>query len=135
MLDSFDFDSILFPFNWVMWHQGNFGPSVLARAREKETGLLAIKALAKRKLREGEEKRWPKCAYAPIESRSEASLALRFTLSRPITAAVSPAHAELLWWACDVADDFEVLSPEEEELLATSSKGLDPFLTGGRTKS
>jgi len=128
LLDSFDFDSILFPFNWVMWHQGNFGPSVLARAREKETGLLAIKALAKRKLREGEEKRWPKCGYAPIESRSEASLALRFTLSRPITAAVSPAHAELLWLACDVADDFEVLSPEEEELLATSSKCLDLYI-------
>lgn len=129
LLDDFDFDSVLFPFNWVSWHQGNFGPAVLVKAQEKGTGILAVKALAKRRLREDEKTKWPKCWYAPVDNREEASLALRFVLSRPITAAVSPSHAGLLWWACDAADHFEPLSEEEETLLAKLSEGLEPIFT------
>jgi len=35
---------------------------------------------------------------------AEAKVALAFTLSQPVTAAVSPSHAELLWLACDALD-------------------------------
>jgi len=127
LLDRFEFDSVLFPFNWVCWHQGRFGPRVLERAREKGVGILALKALAKRKWREGEERKWPKCWYAPVDTFEEASLALRFTLSKPITAAVSPSHVELLWWACDIADQLTPLSDEEADEVARRSEGLDPI--------
>lgn len=127
LLDRFEFDSVLFPFNWVCWHQGRFGPRVLERAREKGVGILALKALAKRKWREGEERKWPKCWYAPVDTFEEASLALRFTLSKPITAAVSPSHVELLWWACDIADQLTPLSDEEADEVAKRSEGLDPI--------
>jgi len=127
LMDSFEFDTILFPFNWVCWHQGKFGPRVLARAPEKDLGILALKALAKQKLEKNESRPWPKCWYVPVETFEEASLALRFTLSQPITAAVSPGHAELLWWACDVADQFEPLSAEEAGQVAKRSAGLTPL--------
>lgn len=127
LMERFPFDSILFPFNWVCWHQGCFGPRVLQKAHKLGIGILALKALAKRKLREGEQKRWPKCWYAPVDSPEEAELALRFTLSRPITAATSPSHAELLWWACDAADRFRPLSQEEEAQVAKLSEGLEPI--------
>lgn len=127
LLDRFEFDSVLFPFNWVCWHQGHFGPRVLEKAQTKGVGLLALKALAKRKWKEGEERKWPKCWYAPVEDSDEASFALRFVLSKPITAAVSPSHAELLWWECDAADHFESLSEEEVARVATLSEGLDPI--------
>jgi aryl-alcohol dehydrogenase-like predicted oxidoreductase len=127
LLGRFPFDTILFPFNWVCWHQGGFGPRVLHRAQELGVGALALKSLAKRKLRDGEQKRWPKCWYAPVETGEEAAWALRFTLSRPITAAMSPGHAELLWWACDAADRFQPLSPEEETYVARLSEGLEPI--------
>ncbi len=127
LLDRFEFDSVLFPFNWVCWHQGRFGPRVLERAWEKGVGILALKALAKRKWREGEERKWPKCWYAPVDTFEEASLALRFTLSKPITAAVSPSHVELLWWACDIADQLTPLSDEEADEVAKRSEGLDPI--------
>lgn len=127
MMDRFDFDSILFPFNWVCWHQGGFGPTTLQKAQEKGVGVLALKALAKRQWEEGEERTWPKCWYAPADTPEEAALGLRFTLSRPITAAVSPSHAELLWWACDAAEDLRPLSEEEEADLAHRSQGLKPI--------
>jgi predicted aldo/keto reductase-like oxidoreductase len=127
LMDRFPFDTILFPVNWVCWHQGNFGPRVLERALEKGLGILAIKSLARRKLREGEERLWSMCWYYPVETAEEASLALRFTLSRPLTAAVSPGHEELLWWACDAADRFEPLSAAEEAEVARRSAEFEPL--------
>lgn len=127
LLDRFDFDSVLFPFNWMCWYQADFGPRTLTRAEEKGVASLALKALAKRPWREGEERRWPRCWYSPVDDFEEASLALRFTLSKPITAAVSPSHAELLWWACDIADDLTALSDEEAGLLAQRSLGVKPI--------
>ena len=127
LLDRFNFDSVLFPFNWVCWHQSNFGPRVLEKAKGKGVTILALKSLAKRKWKEDEERRWPKCWYAPVDSPEEASLALRFTLSLPVTAAVCPSHAELLWWACDAAEEFTPISKEETALLAKRSEGLDPI--------
>ena len=127
LLDRFAFDSILFPFNWVCWHQGKFGPRVLEKAQEKGVGILALKALARRKWKENEDRAWAKCWYAPVEDFEEASLALRFTLSKPIAAAVSPGHVELFEWACDTADRFTPLTEKEEGLLAERSQGLDPI--------
>ncbi len=125
LMERFPFDSVLFPFNWVLWHQASFGPAVVAKAQEKGVGRLALKALAKRPWREDEERRWPKCWYSPVDTCEEAELALRFTLSQPITAAVSPGHAELLWWACDAAERLKPLSAGEAALVAKRSAGLD----------
>ena len=127
LLDRFSFDSILFPFNWVCWHQGGFGPRALQAAQRQGIGILALKALARRPWQEGEALPWPKCWYAPVNTFEEAELALRFTLSRPVTAAVCPSHAELLWWACDIADRFQPLTADEEALVAQQSVGLKPI--------
>jgi len=53
LMQGFDFDTILFPVNYTTWYAGNFGPQVLARAREKKMGILAIKAMGYRTWREG----------------------------------------------------------------------------------
>jgi aryl-alcohol dehydrogenase-like predicted oxidoreductase len=127
LMDRFAFDTILFPFNWVCWNEGKFGPSVLAKAREKGLGILALKTMAKRRWKEGEERRWNKTWYSPVDTHEEAEWAVRFTFSRPITAGPSPGHAELLWWMCDAAEKFEPLSDEQEAELARRAKGLEPI--------
>ena len=122
LMDRYDFDSILFPFNWVCWLKDGFGPKVLKRAKEKNMGILALKAIAKRTWFKDEEKEWHKCWYAPVDNYDEASLALRFILSKPIIAALSPSHAELLWWACDVADKFTPITDKETKILKERAK-------------
>ncbi len=47
MMDRFDFDTILFPVNYVTWNAGNFGPQVLEKAHQKNMGILALKSMAK----------------------------------------------------------------------------------------
>jgi len=125
LMSAFDFDTILAPFNWVCWLEGGFGSKMLAEATKRDMGILALKMLAKRKWQEGEERRWSKAWYSPVDTYQEARLAVRFTLSQPITAAVSPGHPELLWWACDAAEEFQPLTPEEEATLKQWAAGLE----------
>jgi aryl-alcohol dehydrogenase-like predicted oxidoreductase len=133
-LDRFHFDTLLFPTNFVLFSQANFGPQVLARARQKGMGILALKAMAKTK--------WPasmkenqrpnsKCWYQPCAVPEEASLALRWTLSQPITAAVPPGDEQLFRLAMDVAQRFEPLPEEEQKALVARAAGVEPLFRLG----
>lgn len=125
LMDRFLFDSVLFPFNWACWLKAGFGERVLHKAEKKGMARLALKTLAKRRLAEGEERPWPKCWYKPVDSYEEAVQAMRFTLTKPVTAAVSPGQAELLWWMCDAAGHLRPLSTHEQEALAEEAAALD----------
>ena len=134
LVGQFDFDSILFPFNWVNWIQGGFGPKVVKLAEEKGLSLLALKTLAKRKWLEDEERTWDKTWYRPVDSYEEAKLAVRFTLSLPITAAVTPGQIELLRWACDAADELAPINDSEKAQLEDWSAGLDPIFSHAESR-
>jgi predicted aldo/keto reductase-like oxidoreductase len=125
MMDIYDFTSILFPFNWAIWFKDNFGPAVLKAAKEKGIGILALKAMAKGIWQKDDRGNWNKCWYEPHDNFEEASLALRFALSLPVTSAVSPSNAGLLWLACDIADSFKAISPDEKELLKKRAQSID----------
>jgi predicted aldo/keto reductase-like oxidoreductase len=129
LMEHYPFDTILFPFNWTCWHKGNFGPRVLAKAHELGMGILALKSMAKRAWKEGEVRKWSKTWYSPVDTFEEANLAVRFTLSQPITAAVSPGHVEFLWWACDIADTFTPLTTDEDAQLEAWSQNLEPIFS------
>jgi len=87
MMEMFDFDAILYPINCVCWENGNFGPQVFNTAREKDMGVLAIKAVASNRVSR-EEKPYPNMWYKPFERDAEIAKALQYTLSKDITATV-----------------------------------------------
>ena len=127
LMERYDFDSILFPINWACWYKNGFGVRVLEKAKNKGMGILAIKALAKRRRDKAEPNPMPKCWYAPVDTQEEASLALRFTLSQPVTAAVSSGEEILLWWACDAADDLGPLNRDDVERLQKAADEVAPI--------
>lgn len=127
LLEYFRFDSILFPINWTEYLQAGFGPQVVARAVEKRTARLALKALAHGKFPEGREKVYKKCWYEPIADPELASMALRFSLSQPITAALPPGEAELFRMALEIAEKFTPITEEEIEELRRRSAEATPF--------
>jgi aryl-alcohol dehydrogenase-like predicted oxidoreductase len=123
LMDGFDFDTILFPVNFATWHAGNFGPQVLARAKEKNMGILALKAMAKGPWPQGADKsKYPKCWYEPLSEKDDALMGLRFTLSHPVTAAIPPGEAELFKMALSFSDRLHPL--DEAEIKAIKEKGL-----------
>jgi aryl-alcohol dehydrogenase-like predicted oxidoreductase len=128
MLERFDFDSILFPVNFVCWYKGNFGPQVLQKAKEKNVSRLGLKALALGPWPRGAERRYSKCWYQPIEDRELAELAERFALSEDVTAILPPGELPLFKMALEIARDFSELTPDERAALVEKAKKLKPLL-------
>jgi predicted aldo/keto reductase-like oxidoreductase len=126
-LEKFDFDTVLFPFNFVCWHQGNFGPQVYAKAKERNLGILALKSMALTRLKEGEPKVFPNVWYKPIMDDHTLALALRYTLSKDITAAVPPGEAALFWKAVEIAQKFTPLTEPENEKLLSLARETEPL--------
>ena len=117
LLEAFPFDSMLLPLNTACWHVGGFGPAVVEKAVEKGTGILALKSLAKRPVAEGEVKKWPKCWYVPVDTIPEAIECLAFTLGQPVTAALPPGHADLVWLACDALEALADRAPDADPTM------------------
>lgn len=129
LMDRFPFDSILFPFNYTTFETG-FGPQALAKAQEKGVARLALKAMARRPWQEGADKSIAQNTwYEPHTDPQEAELALRWTLSLPITAAVPPGDPRLFHWALDFADRFRPLTPDEMAAVRTRAQANQPLFT------
>ena len=128
LLDEFPFDSVLFPINYVCMAQGNFGPRLLAKAKEKNVARLALKALAYTRW-DGRKDRanYPKCWYEPISDLQQARQAWRFTLSEEITAAIPPGDEKVYRIAETLAAQFTPLPKDEREALLASSKDVTPI--------
>ncbi len=127
-MDKFDFDTILFPVNYVCFYKADFGPEVIQKAKEKKMGILAIKGLARQPWPEGAQRnQWPKAWYQPITDPREAYLAFRFTLSQPITAAVPPGDIRLFQQAVEIAHSFTPINDKEERQLKEMAMNLKPL--------
>ena len=126
-MERFKFDTILFPFNWVCWQEGNFGPQVLAAAQKRGMGCLALKAMALGPSPKDATRDYQKCWYQPIKDPDEISLALRFTQSQPVTAAVPPGDERLFPLALEAAARFKPLSDGEQKKLLEVARNLEPL--------
>lgn len=129
LLDRYPFDSILFPINWVNIFHGGFGPKVIEKAQEKGAARLALKAMAKTKWEEGVEKEYPKCWYEPIDDPELADLALRYTLSHPITAAIPPGDIRLFRTALKIAESYHPVTDAEENILRKKALDYQPIFS------
>ena len=128
MMDRFDFDTILFPVNYVTWNAGNFGPQVLELAHSKKMGILALKAMAKCPWPDGaDRKKYPKCWYEPLISSDDIRMGLRFTLSHPVTAAIPPGELEFFKTAIDVSDKLKPLKDKEMAMIKERSLDITPL--------
>jgi len=132
-MDRYDFDTVLFPLNWLLVSQANFGMQILNRAREKQMGVLCLKSMAKTVWPAGEKQNHPepKCWYQPAGFPDEASLGLRWTLGHPITAAIPPGDERYFRLAMNVAQNYKPLKAEEEQTLLAGGKGLEPIFRLG----
>jgi len=128
-MDRYPFDTVLFPVNWVLFSQANFGPQILERAREKKIGILALKAMAKGVWPEGMRKNHPepKCWYHPAAFPDEASLGLRWTLGHPVTSALPPGEERYFRLAMDVAQSYKPLGAAEEKTLLAGGQVAEPI--------
>ena len=128
-MDRYNFDTILFPLNFVLFTQAGFGPQILKKAQEKKMGILALKGMAKSVWPDDQKKDHPepKCWYKPAGFPDEASMGLRWTLGHPITAAIPPGDERYFRLAMDVAQSYKPLEAHEERTLLAGAQGAEPI--------
>jgi predicted aldo/keto reductase-like oxidoreductase len=128
-MDRFDFDTILFPINFVLFSQANFGPQVIAKAQQKQMGILALKGMAKTTWSPAQEKDHPhpKCWYQPADFPHQAELGYRWTLSRPVTAALPPGDERYFRLGMEIGQRFQPVTEDETATLMASATGVNPF--------
>ena len=127
-LKRFDFDTVLLPVNCVLkahsQPENNYEP-VLAFAKERGMGVIAMKAIAKGPW--PNEKRPYKTWYQPFDTQKEIDEALWFALSQDVTTATSSSDIGLATMMINAAERFTPMSKEEQMELALKASSFKPL--------
>lgn len=124
-LRRFDFDTVMFPLNYVLWSDPAYRHSaenLLALAHSKDVGVQIIKSIGRSGWGDGP--RTHRTWYAPFMEQADIDRALWFVLSQPVTAAPSVGDVHLLPKVLDAAERFRPLDPQEQEALVRAGRAL-----------
>ena len=123
-LEMYDFDTVLFPYNWHMHMAHGMGGALLKKIREKGAGALCMKSMIERAWREGErqESKYPKSWCKPIDADGEPELllaAMKYVLELGVDAIVPPGNFDHFRFAVEHIDRAvsEPLTDAERGLL------------------
>lgn len=123
-LEKYDFDTIMTPINAASMiaprPQNDFRP-LLKAAIDKDIGVIAIKAIAKRRWITKEKKysTW----YEPFDTQEDIDKALWYTLSQELVATYSMACDLQLWpMIIKAAERFRRINKEEQQQIITYFK-------------
>ena len=129
-MQEFDFDTILYPVNFVTHFRSHFEEKVLFEAKKRNLGILALKAMAKQQWsKDADRKQHPKCWYQPIAEPELAELALYWTLAQGITAILPPADEQVYRNALRLAPKYRKLTEPEINKLKQIAEDLNPIFS------
>jgi len=121
-LRRFDFDTVMFPLNFVLWAIPEYRQSVetlLAECAKRDVGVHIIKTVAKDPW--GGRERTHTTWYEPFTEEAVIDRAVNFVLSKPVTTLCSVGDVTVLPKVLAAAERFRALSPAEEEALTTTA--------------
>lgn len=96
-LELYDFDTVLFPFNWFMNSAHGMGSRLMEAAKKRDMGVLAMKAFIERKWDSEEEKKssvFPKswCKPIDVEDTAFGMGAMKYTLNLGADTLIPPGN-------------------------------------------
>ena len=131
-LSQFDFDTVMFPLNFVLWSIPEFrrdAQALLDLCRQKDVGVHIIKTAARGPWPEGQPQThttW----YQPFDDQDHIGRAVAFNLSRPeVTTLCSSGDVDILPMFVRAAERAHRLAPAEEQaVLAEAPAFSTPFV-------
>ena len=129
-LRRFDFDSLLFTLNFQMWADEEYRQDAMALleiAAERDVGTMVIKTWARGPW--GEKERRYHTWYEPFDDAEMIEKTLRFTLSQPVTGAISAGDARLLPMILEAAERFQPMDETEQAALLATAAEYEPLFT------
>ena len=127
-LKRFDFDSILFPLNFVQMADPKYrsdAEALIAECRRKDVGTMVIKTITKGPWKD--DAKWASCWYEPFKDTDAIQRAVNFALSYEVTGLCTVGDIHVLPKVLEACEKFTPLSPEEREKLIESGRSFEPL--------
>jgi aryl-alcohol dehydrogenase-like predicted oxidoreductase len=132
-LERFDFDSVLFPYNFVLLDDEGYRADVerlLGMCAERDVAAQTIKSMARRRWRDENDPHFS--WYEPIFDTDAIGRSARYVLSRPDVFLITSSDARLLRPTLEAALSASAGGAPPEEALHTDidSLGIEPLFDG-----
>lgn len=132
-LRRFDFDTILFPINFVQYADAEYRrgtEQLLLECRKRDVGTMIIKAIGKGVWRDAH--RTATTWYVPFEDREHIQAGVNFALSQDVTGLCTAGDARLLPLFLDACEHYTPLNEAEQNaLIATANQYESVFALNG----
>ncbi len=119
-IDRFDFDSILFPINFILYENSKYRDDVqtlLQTCKQRDIGSMVIKHIAKGPW--GDFEKTHTTWYRPFNEENWVQKCVDFALSQPISGICTPGDINLLPLVVDACQNFQPMnSLNQEELIS-----------------
>lgn len=129
-LRRFDFDTVMFPLNFVLWAIPQYRSDALAlldACRQRDVGVHIIKTVAKDPW--GDRPKTHTTWYEPFTDQAIIDRAVAFVLSKPVTTLCSVGDVTVLPQVLAAAERFRPIDAgAEQELVATADRYHSPFI-------
>jgi aryl-alcohol dehydrogenase-like predicted oxidoreductase len=121
-LNEFKFDTVMFPINFIEFHQIDFGKAILELSKQQGVGVIAIKAISAGAWPRGAERtrnHW----YRPLEKEEEIAMAIRFSLSQDsVATAIPTGFLDLFYKSIPAGKSYAKITEAEEKKLEESAR-------------
>ena len=127
-LNRFDFDSILFPLNFVQMSMPAFrkdAEALIALCKEKDVGTMVIKTITKGPW--GDKQKTATTWYEPFDQMEKIQGAVNFALSYEVTGLCTAGDINVLPLVLKACQNFFPMSQSEREAMIQSGKQLEPL--------
>lgn len=127
-LMRFDFDTVLFPVNFVQYAIPEYrknAEALLALCAEKDVGIMAIKAICRGPW--GDRQQTHTTWYQPFEEGDMIQHSVNFALSQPVTGLCTAGDVTVLPLFLDACEKFERMTMDEQEELIQSATAYEPL--------
>ncbi|MDQ3004615.1 MAG: aldo/keto reductase [Chloroflexota bacterium] len=129
-LRRFDFDSVLFPLNFVQMANPEYrkhAEELIATCKAKDVGTMIIKAITKGPW--GERPHTSTTWYEPFDKIDDIQRALNFALSYDVTGFCTAGDTKILPMVLEACENFKRLGNTELEEVIRSGKEYEPLFS------
>jgi aryl-alcohol dehydrogenase-like predicted oxidoreductase len=129
-LQRFDFDTVLFPVNFVQYanpvYRSN-AEALLSLCRARDVGVMAIKAVAREPW--GDQPRTATTWYRPFDDLPTIQRAVDFALSQDITGLCTTGDVHVLPIMLEACANFSPLAGTEQDRMISSAAAYEPLFS------
>ncbi len=129
-LRRFDFDSVLFPLNFVQFANPKFrkyAEELITACKAKDVGTMLIKTITKAPW--GERPHTATTWYEPFDQMDEIQRAVNFALSYEVTGLCTAGDTRILPMLLKACENFKSINNSEKEEMIQSAKQFEPLFT------